>query len=92
MYDLCIIIIHKSYKSIKYAGQITRTTRRISVKHGCHRLIWSLYGATSEFIQERIRKHMEERLKLHNTAFYNAVRAGDDRRFWVKKHLIQQTL
>lgn len=37
-----------------------------------------LYGSTSEFIRELIRKHMEERLKLHNTAFYNAVRAGDE--------------
>lgn len=37
-----------------------------------------LYGSTSEFIRELIRKHMEESRKLHNNAFYNAVRAGDE--------------
>jgi len=37
-----------------------------------------LYGSTSEFIRDLIRKHMEEKQKLHNTAFYNAVRAGDE--------------
>jgi putative addiction module CopG family antidote len=37
-----------------------------------------LYGSTSEFIRDLIRKHMEENQKLHNMAFYNAIRAGDE--------------
>lgn len=37
-----------------------------------------LYGSTSEFIRDLIRKHMEEKQKQHNAAFYHAVRAGDE--------------
>lgn len=40
-----------------------------------------LYGSTSEFIRELIRKHMAEQQKLHNATFYNAVRAGDEEIF-----------
>lgn len=43
-----------------------------------HMVATGLYGSTSEFIRDLIRKHMEEKQKLHNAAFYDAVRAGDE--------------